>query len=65
MDELDREEFFRLKKVKNVKEREKQRSEKESRSHSDKENEQFDSQGGGEEGGSNVLGDDEDKDVIF
>lgn len=68
LDELDREEFFRLKKVKGVKERaaaaedEEKRKEALARRNSDKENQQVD----GEEGGSkNVLGDEGDEDVIF
>jgi len=67
LDELDREEFFRLKKVKGVKERA-QASEEEAmkkkaaeRRDSDKEN----AQQNGDEGGKNVLGDEGDEDVIF
>ncbi|KAK0266188.1 H(+)-transporting V1 sector ATPase subunit D [Friedmanniomyces endolithicus] len=62
LDELDREEFFRLKKVKGVKERAKAEEDaersKKARRESDKENEQ-----NGE--GKNVLGDEGDEDVIF
>ena len=67
LDELDREEFFRLKKVKGVKERaqaaEEQAIRKRAaeRQSSDKENEQQN----GEDGGKNVLGDEGDEDVIF
>lgn len=66
LDELDREEFFRLKKLKNNKEREKaieeqkRQEEKKGRRDSDKENEGAD--GGGSK---NVLGDEGDDDVIF
>ncbi len=62
LDELDREEFFRLKKVKGVKERAKAEEDaersKKARRESDKENEQ-----NGES--KNVLGDEGDEDVIF
>lgn len=67
LDELDREEFFRLKKVKGVKERAAATEEAENkkkaaaRRDSGKENEQQD----GEEGTNNVLGDEGDEDVIF
>jgi V-type H+-transporting ATPase subunit D len=64
LDELDREEFFRLKKVKNVKERaaaaeEAERQKKTKRSSSDKEND--------DDGvdAKNMLGDEGDEDVIF
>lgn len=64
LDELDREEFFRLKKVKGVKERaqaeeEAERKKKQARSGSDKEN---DTQGNETK---NVLGDESDEDLIF
>lgn len=68
LDELDREEFFRLKKVKGVKERAQAQEEEERRKklaslkESDKEND------AGEEtteSNSNVLGDEGDEDVIF
>ena len=66
LDELDREEFFRLKKVKGVKERAAAEQEaernKSGRRDSDKENAGDD----GEEGPTkNMLGDEEDEDVIF
>jgi len=61
---MDREEFYRLKKVKGLKERQAKEQEVEAakkRRSSDKENEtQEDGEGGG-----NVLGDDGDEDVIF
>ena len=67
LDELDREEFFRLKKVKNVKERaaaaEEAERMKKRRTNSDKENEDADS--GQTDGASNMLGDEGDEDVIF
>ena len=75
---MDREEFFRLKKVKNMKERiakeeeAKRQNKVEGRRDSDKENEDIDAGGDGEElsnyddgGSKNVLGDDGDEDVIF
>ena len=75
LDELDREEFFRLKKVKNVKERvaaeeekeRQKRKEKEAgRRDSDKENQAGGRGGGGnEEESRNILGDEGDEDVIF
>ncbi|MCJ1303685.1 H(+)-transporting V1 sector ATPase subunit D [Hypocenomyce scalaris] len=61
LDELDREEFYRLKKVKNNKQRDNAAAEKEDREKrrgSDKENEQ-------DTGGPDVLGEREDNDVIF
>ena len=61
---MDREEFFRLKKVKNVKERaaaaeeaERQKK-KQGRRRSDKENED-------DQGAPDILGEQEDQDVIF
>jgi V-type H+-transporting ATPase subunit D len=63
LDELDREEFYRLKKVKGVKERAQAEEELERRkkaaraSGSDKENDSGEAK--------NVLGDDGDEDVIF
>jgi predicted Holliday junction resolvase-like endonuclease len=78
---MDREEFFRLKKVKNMKERmakeeeEKRSKEREGRRDSDKENEDIGAGGDGEEMDryenegkereSNILGDEGDEDVIF
>ena len=64
---MDREEFYRLKKVKGLKERAQANEEEErakKRRASDKENE---GGGGGnaEDGGKNVLGDDGDEDLIF
>ena len=61
LDEMDREEFYRLKKVKNNKQRDNAAAEKEhelKKSDSDKEN---------TEGSSapDVLGEEEDQDVIF
>ncbi|KAK5136590.1 H(+)-transporting V1 sector ATPase subunit D [Meristemomyces frigidus] len=71
LDELDREEFFRLKKVKGVKERaaatEEEERKAKARRESDKENQggqQQQRNGGGETTG-NVLGDEGDEDVIF
>ena len=68
LDELDREEFFRLKKVKGVKEKaqaneeaERKKKQASQRRESDKENEADDGQGGSK----NVLGDEGDEDVIF
>ena len=69
LDEMDREEFFRLKKVKNMKERmakeeeDKRKAESEGKGDSDKENQGNEQNGGG--GGQNVLGDEGDEDVIF
>jgi len=69
LDELDREEFFRLKKVKGVKEKaqaneEAERKKKASqRRDSDKENEAQVDDDQGES--KNVLGDEGDEDVIF
>jgi len=66
---MDREEFFRLKKVKNMKERmakeeeDKRKAESEGKGDSDKENQGNEQNGGG--GGQNVLGDEGDEDVIF
>lgn len=57
---MDREEFFRLKKVKGIKEKAKGEEEKQlnaQRSASDKEN--------GGEGAPNLLGEEDDQDVIF
>ncbi|KAK5165133.1 H(+)-transporting V1 sector ATPase subunit D [Saxophila tyrrhenica] len=71
LDELDREEFFRLKKVKNVKERaaaaEEAERQQRKRRESDKENQTdgADSGQGNESGGKNVLGDEGDEDLIF
>jgi len=62
LDELDREEFYRLKKVKNNKQRDndaKEQLEKSKQSSSDKENAADDP------GATDVLGDQEDQDVIF
>ncbi|KAK5730746.1 H(+)-transporting V1 sector ATPase subunit D [Elasticomyces elasticus] len=70
LDELDREEFFRLKKVKGVKERNKaeedaERAAREKKaSESDKENHGQQNGGGGGES-KNVLGDEGDEDLIF
>lgn len=63
LDELDREEFFRLKKVKSNKERanavaEAEEKDRRQRRDSDKENE-------GDSGSKDVFGDEEDRDVIF
>lgn len=70
LDELDREEFFRLKKVKNVKERaaaaeEAERQKKLKRNNSDKEN--LDDNKNQDDGidAKNMLGDEGDEDVIF
>lgn len=81
LDEMDREEFFRLKKVKNMKERiakeeeAKRQKQAEGRRDSDKENEDIGGGGDGEEltkyqnddrtQGQNILGDQGDEDVIF
>ncbi|KAI9757601.1 MAG: H(+)-transporting V1 sector ATPase subunit D [Chaenotheca gracillima] len=65
LDELDREEFYRLKKVKNNKQRDAANAEKElaeKRRGSDKENEAEEQ---GETGTTDVLGENEDEDVIF
>ena len=58
LDEMDREEFYRLKKVKNNKQRDAAEAEKQSsnRQDSDKEN---------AEGAPDILGEEEDQDVIF
>jgi len=64
LDELDREEFYRLKKVKNNKQRDNEAADRENaakRRASDKENAE-DVDGGGP---SDLLGDQEDQDVIF
>ncbi|MCJ1339816.1 H(+)-transporting V1 sector ATPase subunit D [Bachmanniomyces sp. S44760] len=61
LDELDREEFYRLKKVKNNKQRDTAAADRENaekQPESDKENEDG-------RGSSDVFGDEEDKDVIF
>jgi len=61
LDEMDREEFFRLKKVKGIKEKVAAQQDKEhnaaNRRGSDKENEEEESQ--------DILGEKEDEDVIF
>lgn len=62
LDELDREEFYRLKKVKNNKQRDNDAKEQEAKTRrrsSDKEN-SADSPGSGD-----ILGDQQDEDVIF
>ncbi|MCJ1277531.1 H(+)-transporting V1 sector ATPase subunit D [Puttea exsequens] len=63
LDELDREEFYRLKKVKSNKQRDalaaEQENKKSKRRESDKENDE------GGEGAPDVLGEQEDQDVIF
>ncbi len=62
LDELDREEFYRLKKVKNNKQRDndaKEAEEKARRKGSDKEN-SADASGAGD-----ILGEQQDEDVIF
>lgn len=62
LDELDREEFYRLKKVKNNKQRDNDAKEQEAKSRrrsSDKENTANDP------GAGDVLGDQQDEDVIF
>ena len=72
LDELDREEFFRLKKVKGVKERAAAAEEEERKAKAKRESEK-ENQGGQDhsngkadkEGSGNVLGDDGDEDVIF
>ena len=75
LDEVDREEFFRLKKVKGVKERARAEEDAEAaaelknrtgRAGSDKENEEQDGQSSEPaQEPKNVLGDDGDEDVIF
>ncbi len=66
LDELDREEFYRLKKVANKKQRdtaaedEELRARKAAQSEKEKENEESD-----EEGPTDILGAGEDQDVIF
>lgn len=72
LDELDREEFFRLKKLKNLKERiaaeeeKKRQAAQEGRRGSDKENQDVGGGGvGDKQSSSNVLGDEGDEDVIF
>ncbi|KAF7193888.1 V-type proton ATPase subunit D [Pseudocercospora fuligena] len=65
LDEMDREEFFRLKKVKGVKERaqaEEEEERKKKRRDSDKEN---DIQDQDQNATKNVLGDEADEDLIF
>lgn len=59
LDEMDREEFFRLKKVKGMKEKAREEEEKKHQSSSSSDKENDDSQQ------KNMLGDDEDQDVIF
>ena len=62
LDELDREEFYRLKKVKSNKQRDNDAAEKEEKASkrrgSDKEN-------AAESGTTDILGEQEDQDVIF
>ncbi|KAK4544934.1 H(+)-transporting V1 sector ATPase subunit D [Oleoguttula mirabilis] len=70
LDELDREEFFRLKKVKGVKERaaatEDEERKKSAKRASEKENQQQQEHANGDgQGSGNVLGDEGDEDVIF
>ena len=62
LDELDREEFYRLKKVKGNKQRDnaaKEAEEKARRKDSDKENSEND------HGAGDILGEEQDEDVIF
>lgn len=59
LDEMDREEFFRLKKVKGMKEKAREEEEKKHQASSSSDKENDDSQQ------RNMLGDDEDQDVIF
>jgi V-type H+-transporting ATPase subunit D len=63
LDELDREEFFRLKKVKGVKERAQAAEELERRKKLSKATDGDEENDGGE--AKNVLGDEGDEDVIF
>ncbi|KAK6441029.1 H(+)-transporting V1 sector ATPase subunit D [Oleoguttula sp. CCFEE 5521] len=70
LDELDREEFFRLKKVKGVKERAQAREEAERQAKLKGKKKSDDEEGGKgsdkeNKGSGNVLGDDGDEDVIF
>jgi V-type H+-transporting ATPase subunit D len=63
LDEVDREEFFRLKKVKGVKERAQAAEEAERRKKLGKNTDGDKENDGGE--GKNILGDEGDEDVIF
>ena len=71
LDEMDREEFYRLKKVKGLKEKEAKAADdaraKDKRRGSDKENDEDEQQlnGDDQDGGKNILGDEGDEDVIF
>jgi len=71
LDELDREEFFRLKKVKNVKERAAAAEELERQKRKQREDEKENNEGATKseqpdgDGTKNVLGDEGDEDLIF
>ncbi|KAF2723807.1 hypothetical protein K431DRAFT_242007 [Polychaeton citri CBS 116435] len=70
LDEMDREEFFRLKKVKGVKERaakeEEEARKKKQKSEEEKESgDKINLQGDADDGTQNILGDAGDEDVIF
>ena len=70
LDEIDREEFYRLKKVKGLKERaakeEEVNRQKKARRESDKENDGYQAPLDGEDaGGKDVLGENQDEDLIF
>ncbi|KAL8639781.1 MAG: hypothetical protein Q9226_008828 [Calogaya cf. arnoldii] len=60
LDELDREEFYRLKKVKNNKQRDNNDAEQEAKKQGDSDKENADGPAA-----SDVLGEQEDQDVIF
>lgn len=64
LDEMDREEFFRLKKVKSKKERAQEEEEKKRDSAKEKGNQQV-TLSSGTEGGTDMLNEGKDEDVIF
>ena len=67
LDELDREEFYRLKKVSNKKQRDQAAQDKEIRARQEKERNEGkkEEENGQAQGGGDLLGEDEDEDVIF
>ena len=64
LDELDREEFYRLKKVSNKKQRDQAAADAEIKARQQQER-QENAQPNGNEGSKDVLGEHEDDDVIF
>ncbi|KAF2083390.1 vacuolar ATP synthase subunit D [Saccharata proteae CBS 121410] len=65
LDELDREEFYRLKKVKGAKEREAAANEKEKDDKQDRAAAKAEAERNGDDAPNDVLGDQNDEDVIF